>query len=168
MTMRDLTPWNLGRKTSDVEGDYFSAQTLHNRMNRLLDEFFTGSGMVPFGRMMHGTGSMAPRIDVSEGEKEYKISAELPGVDEKDVEVTLANGTLTIKGEKKTESKGKNDHYFFTERSYGAFQRSFSLPSDIDDGKVKASFDHGVLTVKVAKNKAAKSAIKRIEVNKAA
>ena len=113
---------------------------------------------------MHNGAFLTPRIDVSQSNTEYCFSAELPGVDEKDVEVTLSDGVLTIKGEKKSETKEEKGHFLRSERHCGAFQRSFSLPSDIDEGKVQASFDKGVLTVTVAKSAKAKSATKRIEV----
>lgn len=130
--------------------------------------FFGDLVITPFAQGRASDSYLAPRIDVSECEWEYCLSVELPGVDEKDVEVTLTNRVLTIRGEKKFEAEENKGHYLRSERSYGAFKRSFSLPSDIDEGKVQASFKKGVLAVTVAKSATAKSAIKRIDINMAA
>ena len=100
-----------------------------------------------------GAEVMAPRIDVSETKDAIEIAAELPGVDEKDVDLTLADGVLTIRGEKRTErnesNAGKNWHVI--ERSYGSFSRSIALPFDPDPNKTEAKFDKGVLRVRLAK-----------------
>ena len=95
--------------------------------------------------------AMAPRVDVSETDTELKIEAELPGIDEKDVEVVLSDGRLTIKGEKKQEKEEKKKDYHMVERSYGSFARSIVLPFEADPDKVKATFAKGVLTVTVPK-----------------
>jgi HSP20 family protein len=134
----------------------------------MFDDFFRGFDISAFANSGRANRWLAPRIDVSESDAEYRFSAEIPGVEDKDVEVTLSDGVLTIKGEKKSETKEEKDHFLRSERHYGAFQRSFCLPSDVDEEKVKASFNQGVLTVTVAKNPKAKSATKRIEVHKAA
>ena len=104
---------------------------------------------------------------MTESDEAVEVSAELAGLDEKDVEVTLSHGVLTIKGEKRAKSTKEKDHYLRSERSYGTFRRSFSLPSDIDEEMVEASVNKGILTVTVARNAAAKTAPKRIEVRKA-
>ena len=95
------------------------------------------------------------------------VEAELPGVDEKDISVTLANGVLTIKGEKKHEKEEKGESYYLTERSYGAFERAIRLPETVDDAKVEAKFDKGVLKVTAAKKPEAIKAERKIEVKKA-
>ena len=94
------------------------------------------------------------------------IEGELPGVEEKDISVTLANGVLTIKGEKKQENEEKNESYYLTERSYGAFERSLRLPDTVDEAKVEAKFDKGVLKVTAAKKPEAVKAERRIEIKK--
>ncbi len=167
MSIRDLTPSNWNREPSKMVSTTHPIHALHKQMDRLWDDFFDGFDLAPFGRSAQDRAGLAPRIDVSERAKDYQFSAELPGVAEQDVEVNLADGMLTIKGEKKSENSEEKDHYLRTERRFGSFQRSFSLPSDIDEDKVKAIFKDGVLTVTVAKNKTAKSATKRIEVRAA-
>jgi HSP20 family protein len=97
---------------------------------------------------------VAPASEASAGSDSYRIAVELPGVDEKDVELTLDDGVLTLKGEKKTQTEEKGETWFFSERQYGAFQRSFRLPPDADPAAVGASMKGGVLTVSVGKRKA--------------
>ena len=96
--------------------------------------------------------------------KQLAVSVELPGVDEKDVTVTLANGVLTIKGEKKTEHEENAGQAYMSERSYGAFERSLRLPDSIDEGKLEARFDKGVLRIVAQKRPEAVKAEKRIEI----
>jgi HSP20 family protein len=100
-----------------------------------------------------------PDLDVRENTTSITVEAELPGVDEKDVTVTLANGLLTIKGEKKQEKEEKDEHYYRAERSYGAFVRAVRLPATVDGSKVTASFKNGLLTVTLPKAPAAKGNI---------
>jgi HSP20 family protein len=109
---------------------------------------------------------MAPRVDVSETDTELKIEAELPGIDEKDVEVVLSDGRLTIKGEKKQEKEEKKKDYHLLERSYGSFARSIALPFEADPDQVKASFAKGVLTVTVPKPPEVKAKEKKIAIGK--
>jgi len=109
-------------------------------------------------------GALAPSIDVSENDKGIEVTAELPGVDEKDVEVTLADNLLTIKGEKKSEREEKEEGSYVSERSYGSFQRSFSLPYEVDAGKVEAKFDKGVLKISLPKSPELKKKTKKIAI----
>jgi HSP20 family protein len=108
----------------------------------------------------------AARIDVSESDAEIKMEAELPGVEEKDVEVVLSGGRLTIKGEKKQEKEEKKQDYYLHERSYGSFARSVTVPFDADPDKVKAKFANGVLTVTVPKPPEVKAKAKKIQIGK--
>ena len=107
-----------------------------------------------------------PSTDVRESESELVVEAELPGLDEKDVSVTLKEGMLTLQGEKKSEREEKKDDYHLMERSYGSFQRSFRVPDTIDADKVKATFDKGVLKVTMPKHAEAVKAEKRIPIGK--
>jgi HSP20 family protein len=112
---------------------------------------------------------MAVRWDVAETDDTVKITADLPGLTEKDVDVTLAEGVLTIKGERKTEKKSdeKNKHYRRIERSYGAFERAMSLPTDVDESKISADFKNGVLELTLPKKPEAKKKAKKIQVKAA-
>lgn len=108
---------------------------------------------------------LTPRADVSEADGKYEVSVELPGIDEKDIDVTLSDGLLTVKGEKKDEREEKNKDYHLTERSYGAFRRTFNVPEGIDADKVSAGFNKGVLTIALPKTKAAKTKARNVKVN---
>jgi HSP20 family protein len=133
-------------------------------MDRLFDETFGGRAMTRWP----GFQGVDLRLDVSETDKEIKVTAELPGVDEKDVEITLTDDLLTIKGEKKVEEERKDDSYHMVERSYGSFARSLRLPFSVDQDKVEARFEKGVLTVRLPKPAEAQRPARRIEIKKAA
>ena len=104
------------------------------------------------------------RTDVCEREKEYEITAELPGMDASNIDVKLANGVLTIKGEKKEDKEEKEKDYYLSERRFGSFQRSFELPEGIDEDKIQASFEMGVLTLKLPKGAEAQKPEKKISI----
>ena len=98
-----------------------------------------------------------PSVDITEEEGAYTLRADLPGVEKKDVNISVDNGTLTIEGEKKQEhEKREKDRYYHFERSYGSFRRAFSLPESVDSGKIKASFRNGLLELTLPKTEAAK------------
>jgi HSP20 family protein len=103
-------------------------------------------------------------VDVAETDKEIVITAELPGLDEKDLDVTLAGDVLTIKGEKKAEREQKNGDSYYVERRFGTFSRSLRLPFVADDEKIEAKYDKGVLTVRVPKPAEVQQSVRRIEV----
>ena len=105
-----------------------------------------------------------PAVDVAESEKSYEIKAELPGMDEKDIEVKVTDGSLTIKGEKQEEREEKERDYYLQERRYGSFERSFELPESVDPDRIEASFKKGVLTVTLPKKAEAQKPAKKIEV----
>jgi HSP20 family protein len=111
--------------------------------------------------------AMVPDLDVHENAKSIMIEAELPGVDEKDVSVTLADGLLTIKGEKKQVREEKGETHYLCERSFGAFERCLRLPDTIDESKLEARFDNGVLKIAAAKKPEAIKAKRKIEIQKA-
>ena len=169
MNMRDLIPWGRNQQTTPSryreEGDPF--MTLHREMNRLFDDVFRGFDMAPFGSIGGGMGRMAgwPSVEVIENDKDVRISAELPGLDDKDVEVLMGDGVLTIRGEKKSEVEDKERA--FSERYYGRFERRIPLAWEVDEDKIDASFKNGVLTVTMPKSAHASSHVKRIAVNSA-
>ena len=124
---------------------------LRGEVDRLFDDFPTRATPFHFGRAMTRP---IPAIEMTETKDAYKLSAELPGIDAKDVDITVANGILSISGEKKEEREEKEEGFMFAERSYGAFERRIELPEAADASKVKARFKNGVLTVTVPKNMA--------------
>ncbi len=145
--------------------DVFSA--MRHEMDRMFERFEQGWPALPrvFGRDL-AQDAMLPETDVHENTKTVTIDVDLPGVDEKDVTVTLANGMLTIKGEKKSEREEKKENYYVSERSYGAFERSLRLPDTIDEAKLEAKFDKGVLRIVAQKKPEAVKAERKIEIKK--
>ena len=135
--------------------DPFAA--LRREMNALFDDFFPGAG-VASGPL----GSFMPRVDVKETGGEIRVTAEMPGIEEKDVEISLDGDMLTIKGEKKEEKEEKGEDSYRLERSYGSFRRSVALPCAVNADKASAKFKQGVLTVTLPK--AAESKKKTIQV----
>jgi HSP20 family protein len=117
----------------------------------------------PFRRAETTFGSV-PVVDITQTDKGYEITAELPGMEDKDIEVKLANGVLTIRGEKRDEKEEKNKDYYLRERSFGSFERSFQVPENIDTDKISAGFKKGVLTIMLPKSAEAQRAEKKIEV----
>ncbi len=119
----------------------------------------------PFWRGEISWGKV-PAVDVTDTEKAYEITAELPGLDEKNVEVKFSNGVLTIKGEKKEEREEKKKDYHLSERRYGSFQRSFTVPDGVDAEKIDATFKDGLLTVSLPKTPEVQKKEKQIAIKK--
>jgi HSP20 family protein len=165
MTIRDLIPWNRGRDVSVRREDNINPiLTLHREMNRLFDDVFRGFDVSPFGsmdRVFNGAVGW-PSVEVSETAKEVKVTAELPGLDERDIELELAGGVLSISGEKNTETESKDR--LFSELYYGRFERRIPLEG-IEEDKVSASFKNGILTVTLPKSASATESVKRIAIN---
>jgi HSP20 family protein len=166
MAIRDLIPWNKGQPLATSRDAFDPFLTLHREMNRLFDDVFRGFGSFgSLGRfaapLMEGQFSW-PKIELSETDKIVTVSAELPGLSEKDVEVEIANGVLSIRGEKKAE---RNDEgRFLTERYYGSFERQIHL-ENVEQDKASAEFRNGVLTVTLPKSEQAARNVKRIAIN---
>ncbi len=168
MAVRDLISW--GRNRPSVPSTAQSEETnpfltLHREMNRLFDDVFRGFDMAPFGSL-GGMGRLAgwPHVEVAETDKAVRISAELPGLEDKDVEVLMGDGILTIRGEKKSEIDDKERA--FSERFYGRFERRIPLAWDVEEDKVEAAFKNGVLTITAPKTAQAASHVKRIAINR--
>jgi HSP20 family protein len=140
---------------------YNTFALLRQEMNTLFDNFSRGFEIEPFaGRF----GQFSPSVDIKESDKEIKVAAELPGLDDKDIEVSLGKDSLTIKGEKNEEKEDKGKNYYRMERSYGSFTRTIPLPAEIDTDKAKAEFKKGVLTVTLPKTARAIKETKKISV----
>jgi HSP20 family protein len=132
---------------------------LQRNMNRILDDFTRGFGVPTPARF--GVSGAWPHVEVSETEKEVKVVAELPGMEQNDIKLSLQDGVLTLTGEKKSESEGA----LYSERWHGQFKRSLQLGSDVDPEQVNAAFKNGVLTVTLAKRPEAQSQVKRIPIS---
>lgn len=147
----NLIPWRNKREHRDSEEPLSSLPTrLRDEVDQLFDRFFQESFLGGrFGSLNRwGVGL---RTDLAESDTEVTVTAELPGVDPKDVEINVTGNMLTIRGEKKHEKQEKNRNYHYMERGFGSFHRSVQLPSSVDAQKVDATFKNGVLTVTVAK-----------------
>lgn len=151
---------------SQFPSDPFSA--FREEMSSMLDRAF-GRPLSLFDApsLGHfGSGRITPQIDIHETDKEFTLSAELPGMDEKDVELIVDNGMMTLKGEKKYEKHSEEDNARVVERRYGSFERSFTLPSSVDEEKISANFDKGVLKVTMPKGKDGKPSGRHVEIGK--
>jgi HSP20 family protein len=144
--------------------DVFSA--MRDEMNRVFGRFERDWPFPTLFARDTGSPMLAPELDVRENSTSITIEAELPGVEEKDVSVTFANGVLTITGEKKQQKEEKGDSYHLTERSFGSFRRALQLPDTVDEAKIEARFDKGVLKVTALKKPEAVKAERRIEIRK--
>lgn len=160
MNIKSLIPFR--RKNIPIRREeYDSFSFLRQAMNRLFDDFDRGLWLEPFDRKFEG---FSPRVDVSETDKEIIITAELPGMDDKDIDVSLNKEMLTIKGEKREEKEEKGKDYYCAERTYGSFTRTIPIPVEIDADKVKAEFKKGVLTVTMPKTEEAMKDTKKIPI----
>ncbi|QHP66256.1 Hsp20/alpha crystallin family protein [Bradyrhizobium sp. LCT2] len=149
-------------------------EALRKEVDRLFEDFGTDDfwrrpfhSLAGFERNWAQKLVSTPAVDVTESDKAYEITAELPGMDEKDIEVNVANDGLTIKGEKKFEREEKQKDYYVSERRYGSFERHFGLPKDVEADKIEASFRNGVLKVTLPKTAEAQKPAKKIEVKAA-
>lgn len=167
MAITDLIPWkknesNVAIRRRQEEDNLLGLRT---QMNRLFDDFFERPfGLSPFIGESGLMGDFAPRLDISETEKEITISAELPGLEPEDINITLDRNTLTISGEKRAEKEEKGKRFYRVERSYGSFHRSIPLPNEVDESKIDAAFKRGVLKVKLPKTQAAQEQSKHITI----
>ncbi len=163
MTIKDLVPWKWGEKNVPVKRaeSEDALTTLHSNIDRLFDDFFRGFDLAPFGEF---PTTFSPSIDVTETDKTYEIAAELPGMDENDINVTVNRNTLTISGEKKHEKEEKGQNTYRMERSYGSFRRSIPLPANIESDKIDAGFNKGVLNIILPKSTESQKNVRRIPV----
>jgi len=160
---RSLLPalWRQGDvpERRDEEHPFHSMQ---REMNRLFDDFFNGFDVAPLSETSFGT--ISPSVGIRENDKEISVQVELPGMDEKDVEILLTDNALTIKGEKKEEKEDKGKDYYYMERAFGSFHRVIPLPLGIDHGKADAKFKKGILHITLPKTAEAKIKGKKIAI----
>lgn len=161
MSFKDYAPWNWkGRRRGvgapEFENNPFSL--LQRQMNGLMEDFMSGLGWEP-------DGEFTPKIDLSEDGDSIRVRAELPGMEEKDIEVSLTKEALTIRGEKRSESESSREKDRYSrECSYGFFQRVIPLTAEVNEDKVDATFKRGVLEVVLYKTPASKSNAKKIPI----
>jgi len=186
MELKKLVPWNWFKKEEErnltipirhaemqhapfFPRTYTPMMQLQREIDHLLNNFFRDFDLPTMGSFntlmpLDDAGLLKPRVDLSANDHEYQLTLEIPGVTEKDVSLSVSGNTLTIKGEKKQEKEEKDKEFYRIERNYGSFQRVLSLPEDVDQDGVKATFKNGVLIVTMARKAIAKSDAKQIEI----
>lgn len=164
MSVRDLIPW--GRSSNPAPTTYEDERSpflsLHREVNRLFDDVFRS-----FDTRLPAFGSLSslsswPHVEISENDKQVKVTADIPGLEEKDVEVLLDDGVLTLRGEKRSETEDTDRQ--FSERFYGRFERRIPLGVEVEEDGVEARFRNGVLTIVLPKSARARSQAKRITI----
>ena len=167
MNISDLVPWKSKRGNEIAVRQDNSNTTVYDQFNQMFDEFFENSWMTPWSeRFGDRFNEFSPRVNVTEREKEFELTAELPGLSENDIDITLNRDAITLKGEKKQETEDKGDNFYRMERSYGKFSRTIPLPTGvIDNEKVDAEFKNGILTITLPKREDAQPVSRRIAVN---
>jgi HSP20 family protein len=162
--MKSLIPWSGNSHTPSLRDDVHDPFTAFRRdVERVFDDFFGGFAGRGFGPLT-GFGAITPDIDVGETDSEVVIAAEIPGLDEKDFDVTLSGDVLTIRGEKRSQREQKNGDGYYVERRFGSFSRSVRLPFVATEEKIDASYDKGILTIRVQKPKELQQSTRRIDV----
>ena len=185
MSVKKWIPWNWFKKEEEDGGKSVPVtrsraqehgyalgspiEHFHREVDRLFDQAFRGFGLRPFGfdrsiMPQLSDGMLKPTLDLGATDREYSITVEIPGVDEKDVRLEIANDVLTIRGEKKHQNEEKGKNYYRMERSYGSFKRTLSLPDDADQDNISATFNKGVLSVTLPRKALPKADVKHIEV----
>jgi HSP20 family protein len=153
---REIAPWKASREVASLT----DLEKMRQGMDRLWDSFFEGW---PFRRGEEAAG-WVPSLDVSETKTDIIVKAEVPGMDPKDIDISLSNEVLTIKGERKQEREEKDENYHFVERSFGSFARSVRLPNEVKGEKISASYRDGILKVVLPKSEEAKKKEIKIKV----
>jgi HSP20 family protein len=168
--MFNLTPWS-GRKVPvhREREQHYPVYSLQREINKLFEDFFRAPMWEGFGESsaLSGEqffGEVTPRVDMSETDKEILIKVELPGMTDKDIDISVGRDLLTISGEKKQEKEQNEKGWYRMERQYGSFSRSIPLPSEIETDKAEAEFKNGVLCVKLPKSTVQQKATKNIQV----
>jgi HSP20 family protein len=173
MAIGDIVPWRWGGlrglepEERAFEGFRREIEGLHREMDRLFEGMWregVGTSLLPDYWTRR---ELVPQLDVSEDDKAFHVKVELPGMDQQDVDVTMSDRMLMIRGEKKEEKEAKEKDYYRRERAYGAFRRSIEIPAAVDATKIEASFSKGILTIDLPKTKEAQEKVKHIAVKAA-
>ncbi len=158
-----LVPWRGKSEAPARREDFYDPFVAFRReMDRMFDNFLRGTGLPALGSWTDVT----PSMDLNETDKEFVVTAELPGLDDKDFEVTVSGDMLTLKGEKKAEREERNGDAHYIERRFGAFSRSVRLPFEVKDEKVDAQYEKGVLTIRIPKPAELQRPARRIDVRR--
>ena len=152
--MNDPTPVPAGRRSPTTPFNW-----LRTEIDRLFDDFGPARSLFHFGGL-----TPVPALEFASGDKEYRLTAELPGLKDEDVEISVADGVLTLKGEKREAEEHKDDGYLMSERRYGKFERRITLPDNVDSDKIEAAFKKGVLTITLPKSPEALERTRKIAI----
>ncbi len=173
MTLREIVPWRWGglRRWEPDEGPFGTMrrqmETLHREMDRMFDEMSSETVRAPFTPTAWGHELTVPTIDETEDDNAFHESIELPGMDEKDVDIMLSGRLLTIRGTKKEDEKAERKDHYRRERKFGSFRRTLELPGEVDESKIEAFFKKGVLKIGLPRTEEAQNKIKHIDVKAA-
>lgn len=174
MARNELAPWRWGglrrlepERAPAFEGFRREIDDLHRSMDRLFEEAFSGSPASSLLPELWSRGDVTAQLDVSEDDRAFHVAVELPGLDEDDVSVSLADRRLTISGEKKAEREDNDRNTYRRERAYGSFRRVVDIPGDVDVDNIEARFSKGVLTIDMPKTQESRENVTRIPVKAA-
>lgn len=175
MARNELTPWRWGglrRSPEKEEGRGLESfrrdiDELHRSLDRLFDEVWSGGSTSSLLPEFWSRGDVTADLDVSEDDRAFYVSVELPGLDEDDVSVSLSDRLLTISGEKNAEKENKDKNTYRRERAYGSFRRTVEIPGDVDIDNIDAKFKKGVLSIELPKTKESQQKVRRIPVKAA-
>lgn len=167
MAVYSISPWRKrSGGVSAEDSDIHPLRSLQQEVDGIFDNFFRGFNLSAVPQGFSSPELLAPKMNIAETDKEYQLSLELPGVEEKNIDVSLSGDVLTIKAEKKSDIEEKDTNYHRVERSYGTYQRALTLPQETDRDKIKADFKNGVLLVSIPKSAKAVPSVKKIAVKK--
>lgn len=161
MKIKDIVPSKIRLPLKRSEGGN-PFMSLQKEMNHLFDNFFDDLSVSPFREQW---GHTFPQVNIKENDKQIEVSAELPGLDQNDVDISIYNNVLTLRGEKKQEKEDKEGEYYHRECSYGSFHRDIALPGEVNENKVKADFKKGVLKITLPKKEEAQRTAKKIDIS---
>ncbi len=173
MSLKQLNPWRWGGLRGwKEEGRPFESflermNALQKEMDLLFKGFWENASMPSMMETQWGVTNLNPLLDETEDEKAYHVKIELPGMDKDDVDIALSEGMLIIRGEKKQEDEEKDKDFYRSERMFGAFRRTLPIPIEVDESKIEASFEKGVLKIELPKTPEAQRKVKHIEVKAA-
>ncbi|MCS7205880.1 MAG: Hsp20/alpha crystallin family protein [Leptospiraceae bacterium] len=159
MKWKDLVPWKKESPESKEE-KYVATRDIFDTLQKRMDELFEEFG---FSSLPSFERTFYPKVDITENENEIVIKADVPGIDEKDLDVSITKDAVIIQGEKKYEHEEKGSNFYRKERSFGSFRRVLPLPVEVDEAKIDATYKNGVLTIKLPKVKTS-SNVKKIQI----
>lgn len=173
MSIGEMVPWRwgslkrAGREDRPLESFRSEIASLHREMDRLFENLWSEGLASSLSSEDWARMEVVPQLDVAEDDTSFSVKIDLPGMDEKDVDVTLSDRVLTVRGRKEEDKETKEKDFYRRERAFGSFRRSIEIPASIDASKIEASFRNGVLTIQLPKTREAQEKTRHIEVKAA-